>query len=243
MNPCVAHRGWSGKAPENTMAAFQLAMSEPHVGWIELDVQLSAEGVPVVIHDFTLKRTTNGKGAVKNHTFEKLNKLDAGSWFDPKFKGEPIPSLEQVLNAVCGRCKLNVELKTARNMYPGIEESVIQLIRKYHMQHDAYITSFDHEAIGRVGRIDPEIQTGLIISGNPVLLDEQLQKTGASLISMDYHFITSQFAQHMIGRGYKMMAWTVNDPEAIKDVAGMHPEMMVCTNHPDRMISLFHSKE
>lgn len=77
---CVAHRGFSGIAPENTMAAFKLALEQPFVHWVELDVQLSKDGVPVVIHDFTLERTTNGTGKVKDSDWKALQQLDAGSW-------------------------------------------------------------------------------------------------------------------------------------------------------------------
>ena len=79
-NLCVAHRGFSSIAPENTMAAFNMAMERPEVQWMELDVQLSRDGVPVVIHDFTLERTTNGKGRVKDTDWSALKQLDAGSW-------------------------------------------------------------------------------------------------------------------------------------------------------------------
>jgi glycerophosphoryl diester phosphodiesterase len=239
MNPCVAHRGWSGRAPENTMAAFQLAMSEPAVNWIELDVQLSKDGIPVVIHDFTLKRTTNGNGNVKDHTYEELSRLDAGAWFDKKFAGEAIPSLEQVLRAVRGRCRLNIELKTARSMYPEIERRVVQLVRKYHMQHDVMVTSFDHEAVKRVRNEDPDFRTGLIISGMPVLIRDQLEHAGASVLSINYHYLTADFAHRMISGGYQVMAWTVNDSDMISAVAAMHPEIMICTNHPDRVLQLF----
>ncbi|MGV2720137.1 UNVERIFIED_CONTAM: glycerophosphodiester phosphodiesterase family protein, partial [Klebsiella pneumoniae] len=80
----MAHRGWSGKAPENTMAAIQLALAEPAIQAMEIDVQLTRDGVPVLIHDFTLERTTNGSGLVKDHTLEELRQLDAGKWFDEK---------------------------------------------------------------------------------------------------------------------------------------------------------------
>src|SRR5690554_7738935 len=108
----VAHRGWSGAAPENTMAAFRLAMLDLRISWIELDVQLSKDGVPVVIHDYKLRRTTGALGAVKDYTYEQLSKLDNGSWFSPEFSSERIPTLEQVLKEAKGRIHLNIELKT-----------------------------------------------------------------------------------------------------------------------------------
>ena len=238
MNPLVAHRGCSGKAPENTMAAFNLALNEASIGWIELDVQLSKDGVPVVIHDYKLNRTTNGKGNVKDFTYSQLSELDAGEWFNKRFKGEKIPGLEEVLHAACGRCRLNIEIKTAGDLYPGIEQKVIQLIHDYHMQYDCYITSFDYEVLKKVRETDSIVQTGLILSGNPPLLKEHLKNLGVALLAMDYKYLTHRFVAAMINEGYKMMAWTVNGPSEMIRIAGMHPELMICTDHPERFIEL-----
>lgn len=111
-NLCVAHRGFSSIAPENTMAAFLMAMERPEVQWMELDVQLSRDGVPVVIHDFTVDRTTNGKGLVRETDWADLQRLDAGAWKNKSYKGERIPALSELLDRSCGRVRLNIELKT-----------------------------------------------------------------------------------------------------------------------------------
>ncbi len=238
MNLCMAHRGWSGKAPENTLAAIRLALNEPGIQAIELDVQLSKDGVPVVIHDYTLNRTTNGSGAVMDHTFEQLSVLDAGGWFDPAYSGESIPSLEQVLQEVKGKRRLNIELKKGGGMYPGLEQQVLGLVRKYGVENEAVITSFNHEAIRTVSRLAAgEVKTGLIVYGMPALLREQLQHAGASYLSMAYPYLTAQFIEGMIGDGYSLIAWTVDDPQHIEQVMKLHPELQITTNHPDRMIS------
>lgn len=125
-NPCVAHRGYSSLAPENTMAAFELAMEQAQVQWIELDVQLSRDGYPVVIHDYRLERTTNGKGFVKDMTLHELKQLDAGSWKSKKYAGERIPTLAEVLERIRGRVKLNIELKTTGDMYPHMPAAVLR---------------------------------------------------------------------------------------------------------------------
>mgnify|MGYP002624266873 FL=1 len=128
-NPCVAHRGFSGIAPENTMAAVQLAMEQEDVHWIEVDVQCSKDGVPLLIHDFTLNRTTNGKGPVKDKTWAELQTLDAGSWKSTAYRGERLPSLDEFLDAVAGRLRVNLEIKTEGNMYPGLEEKVVAAVK------------------------------------------------------------------------------------------------------------------
>ncbi len=158
------------------MAAVKLALELPGVQVIEIDVQLSGDGVPVVIHDFTLERTTNGTGFVKDYSYSELLALDAGSWFNVKFAGEKIPTLEEILKLVHGKCKLNIEIKTAGEIYPGIEYKIARLIDKYSMQPEVYITSFEHQSVKRIKELDAGLKTGLIFLGNPLLLLEQLKR-------------------------------------------------------------------
>lgn len=238
MNICMAHRGWSGRAPENTRSAIRLALAEPRIHSIEFDVQLTKDGVPVVIHDFVLGRTANGSGPVGSYTYAELRKLDAGSWFGAEFKDERIPTLEEILQEARGRGRLNIELKTTGDLYPGLEEKVVKLIHHYGMQHDVYVTSFDHDAIKRVHTLDSSLKTGLILEGEPVRVREQLSKVGASLLSMSYMHITREFLVEMIGCGIPIIAWTVDDPNTIQRLMGFHPGLQICTNYPDRMIKL-----
>ncbi|MFD2368755.1 glycerophosphodiester phosphodiesterase [Brevibacillus sp. GCM10020057] len=238
MNICMAHRGWSGKAPENTLAAIRLALEEPAIRAMEIDVQLSRDGVPVLIHDFTLERTSNGKGLVKDHTLQELRELDAGSWLDEKFAGERIPTLDEALQAVKGRCTLNIELKATSDMYPGIAEKVLKLIERHDMKRQVYITSFDHDLIRQVRKLDADVTTGLIVYGRPVLMMEQLQEAGASVLSMGYPYLTRELAVEAIERGCQVIAWTLDDPEHIRTVMAWHPDVQICTNHPDRMLAL-----
>lgn len=238
MNICMAHRGWSGKAPENTMAAIQLALAEPAIQAMEIDVQLTSDGVPVLIHDFTLERTTNGSGLVKDHTLEELRQLDAGKWFDEKFAGEKIPTLAEALAAIKGHCTLNIELKATSDMYPGIAEKVLALVEQYGMKQEVYVTSFDHELIRHVRTLDQEVQTGLIVYGRPVLMLEQIEAAGASILSMGYPYLTRELTAAAIEKGFKVIAWTLDEPAYIREVMSWHPEVQICTNHPDRMLTL-----
>jgi glycerophosphoryl diester phosphodiesterase len=237
-NPCAAHRGWSSKAPENTLAAFQKAIEQPHIDMIELDVQLSRDGVPVVIHDFTLERTTNGSGYVGDYTLKELKQLDAGSWYAEAFAGETIPTLEEVLQLVQGKKTLNIELKCAGNWYPGIEKKVIELIRQYGMESSVVITSFHHANIREVSRLAPELKKGLLIDGMPLLLDEQLEVTGATVLSMYYPFLTESFVRSYRERGIEFIAWTIDQPEEMKRVAALDEGIVICTNDPERYLVL-----
>ncbi|MCR8978364.1 glycerophosphodiester phosphodiesterase [Brevibacillus laterosporus] len=239
MSYCMAHRGWSGRAPENTMAAIKLALAEPGIQAIEVDVQLSKDGIPVLIHDFTLDRTTNGSGLVKDHTFEQLREWSAGSWFAEEFSNEQIPALEELFQAASQHtCRLNVELKTAGNLYPLLAEKVVELVEAHELASQVCLTSFDHEIIKRVKELQPSIKTGLIITGRPVLLREQLAKTGATILSMAYPYLTKDFVQMMLEEGFEIFAWTIDDENEIERISEWHPNIYICTNHPDRMLSL-----
>ncbi len=237
-NPIVAHRGWSGIAPENTMAAFRLAAGDGRIGWIELDVQLSSDGVPVVIHDFTLERTTKASGRVRDYTYEQLARLDNGSWFSPEFGNERIPALEQVLIEMKGRVKLNIELKTAVKLYPGLEQAMLELLRRHDWLDDVVITSFDPYALQLVRVLEPHVRTGLIVSGSPMMLLGQLRFAGAGFLSISYRHLNRQLVHELMDQsGIDVMAWTVNEAEAIRRMMDLHPGLMICTNYPDRALA------
>ncbi|MFS0857107.1 glycerophosphodiester phosphodiesterase [Paenibacillus taichungensis] len=232
-NLCVAHRGFSSIAPENTMAAFLLAMEQPEVQWIELDVQLSRDGVPVVIHDFTFDRTTNGKGFVREKDWADIQQLDAGSWKGKAYKGERVPALSEVLDRTCGKVRLNIELKTQGNMYPGLPAAVIHEVRKRHMQHDVVITSFEPAALVEVKKLAPEFKTGLIIDARPGDLAAVLRQMNCSFLSIGYTNVDKSLMREMRNEGIQVMAWTVDDKIIMKRLAAIDPELMLCTNRPD----------
>jgi len=235
MTAIVAHRGWSGRAPENSMAAFRLAAEDPHIEWIELDVQMSKDGVPVVIHDFTLKRTAGRPGSVKDYTFSELSEMDIGEKFSGNFRGERIPSLERVLSEFAGKVKFNIELKTAIGLYPGLELAVAELVGKYGLQREAVITSFDHYAVQRVRAAAPDIRAGLIVSGLPVLLKEQMRFAGADFLSLEYRYASEALVRELIAAGCGVMVWTVDDAETVARMVRLHPQLMICTNYPERV--------
>lgn len=232
-NMCVAHRGFSGKAPENTLAAIRMALALPYVRWMEMDVQLTRDGVPVVIHDFTLDRTTNGHGKVKNMDYEYLRRLDAGSWKGRAFRGERVPSLEEVLDLASGRLKLNIELKTSGDMYPGLEQAVIDLVSAKGMRDEVVLTSFDAGSLQRIKELDPRVNTGLIYDsriGDPA---RKLKELDCSFLSISFARLNPGLAKLLAERGVKVMAWTVNKAKEMRRLADMHSDIMICTNRPD----------
>lgn len=238
-NWCVAHRGASGEAPENTMSAFRAAMVYDFVQWIELDVQLSADGIPVVIHDDKLNRTTGTKGYVGDRTAAELQELDAGRWFGRSFAGERIPLLEEVLQVTAGRCRLNVELKTYGGRYPGMEEKVVEQIHQWSLEHDTVVTSFDGAALRRVRSLSSQIRTGLIIDGAPTGLLDELRQLDCSFLSIGYRYLPKLRMTAFKEAGIQVMAWTVNDKAAMHKLAAVDPTIMICTNYPERWGRVF----
>lgn len=229
-NLCVAHRGYSSLAPENTASAISLAMSFPYVQWVEVDVQCSSDGIPFLIHDYTLGRTTNGRGEVKDKTWAELQQLDAGSWKGKAYQNERLISLDQFLDLICGRLQANIELKTHNNLYPGIEAKVIEAVRKRQMEHDVVLTSFDTECLSRVKELDCDMPTGLIIDSNPNDLLLRLQLLQCTFLSINYRHIDASLVESMRNAGITIMAWTVDDKKAMQRMRQLSPDIMICTN-------------
>ena len=163
----IAHRGASAWAPENTMAAFEKAV-ELGAEAIEVDVQLTADRVLVVLHDDTLDRTTNGSGPLNRNTLAQLKDLDAGSWFDSKFAGEQIPTLKEVLVWARGRCRVDIEVKTRTAREIPVQDFA-RIINEADMESQVAITSFERDFVEALQRYCPRLEVGLLISPLPPL--------------------------------------------------------------------------
>jgi glycerophosphoryl diester phosphodiesterase len=159
-----AHRGASAHAPENTLAAFELAHKQGAQG-IELDAKLSADGQVVVIHDARLERTTDGHGRVARQTFPALRELDAGSFFSEKFQGERIPILGEVFEAVGKKLYVNVELTNYSTPGDGLVARVADLVKYHGMQARVIFSSFSPLNLSRIARLLPEVPRGLLAFG------------------------------------------------------------------------------
>ncbi|WP_319406752.1 glycerophosphodiester phosphodiesterase family protein [uncultured Desulfosarcina sp.] len=170
----IAHRGISARYPENTLAAFNGAI-DAGAHMIELDVCLSKDRHLVVIHDETVDRTTNGTGPVKTLTLAQLRQLDAGSWFDPRFHAERLPTLSQVLDTVKGHLLVNIEIKPEafeeKRPADAVERQVLDLVREKNMLDDVLVSSFEWQVLENLRKIDPGIALGLL---SEVPADENL---------------------------------------------------------------------
>jgi glycerophosphoryl diester phosphodiesterase len=164
MTYIFAHRGSSKDCPENTMAAFKKAYKDGADG-IELDVQLSKDGVPVIIHDEKIDRTTTKKGNVADFTYEQLLQIDAGSWFSKSFAAERIPSLEMLLEWIAPLpMLLNIELKNNIIEYNSLEEKTLALVQKYGMENRTVLSTFNHYSLIKIRKLNPTIETAPLYS-------------------------------------------------------------------------------
>lgn len=227
----IAHRGASGCFPENTLAAFRAAI-DAGADMCELDVQLTRDGALVVIHDDKVDRTTDGKGAVAAMTLAEIKRLDAGTRFDARFKGESIPTLEEVFDLVDGRCALNIELKAA-----GLEGPVSDLVRARGAIGSAIISSFDWEAIARVRHIAPELRVGLLASRWPARLIGAATEIKADAINPSFDIVTEDLCIAAHNREINVYAWTVDEPAIMRSLIADGADGIM-TNWPGRLAEL-----
>jgi len=211
----IAHRGASAYYPENTMAAFEAAI-DMKADMMELDILLSKDGKLVVIHDETLDRTTNGTGPVAEHTLAELKQLDAGSWFDKKFKGEPIPTLREALELAKDSINVNIEIKTEAikdDIYGGIEEKALKLVDSLGMRDQVIFSSFDYRAIAHLNQLDPEIPVAVLYNkslNNPKTPSALVDSLGADGFNCSYKQLSNRWIRNTVSAGIPLLVYTVN---------------------------------
>ncbi len=235
-----AHRGASGHAPQNTLAAFLLA-AEMGADGIELDVHLSADGQVVVIHDDTVDATTNGRGRVSAMTLAELKALDAGSWFDPRFAGERIPTLQEVFEAVGQRLLINVEIKVEAGYHPFAQEAeTVRLIKDNNLVERVIVSSFSLASLRRVRRLDPHIALGLLYAR----VETPFLPTVARLLGVrfealhpEFSLVNARYVEKARQHGLPVNAWTVNEVEHMRRLIDLGIDGII-TNYPDRLCSL-----
>ncbi len=211
-----AHRGASAEAPENTLPAFARALGLGADG-IEFDVQLSRDGHPVVIHDETLERTTDGQGWVKDHTLEQLRVLDASAG-RAGFVGVGVPRLEEVLALVSPTAaKVNIELKNSEVDYPGLEETVIAAVAEAGLGARVVYSSFSPESVRRLAALAPDAEIGLIYSRPPARPLRSAQAWGATAVHPDQRLLPGAgWVRRAHRRGIAVRPWVMNSPRRMR---------------------------
>jgi glycerophosphoryl diester phosphodiesterase len=233
-----AHRGAKLVAPENTLPAFQKAL-EMGVDGIELDVHTSKDGQLVVIHDFSVDKTTNGHGRVEGFTAAELARLDAGSHFHPAFAGVGVPTLAQVLELVGEHCRVNVEIKCEEDDGGDEVELLAALIHQRQLYEQVIVSSFNPITLIKLRWVDPKIQLGLLYFQElpphlrqawftPILQPQALHP---------YHgLVTANLVAWARRQGCAVNTWTVNEVAEARRLADLGVDVIM-TDAPDGMIS------
>jgi glycerophosphoryl diester phosphodiesterase len=237
----IAHRGASGLAPENTIAAFNLAV-EMGCPMIELDVQMTRDQKLVVIHDSTVNRTTNGRGAVSGFRLEELRRLDAGSWFGVQFRGERIPTLPEVIQKVGDRCRLNIEVKkdTVHGRRP-VEEVLIEILAGTPARNSSLISSFDYDWLTSVHQWEPRLKLAYLFAYLPWNLRKRMA-SGILAAIHPHHLVASRrLIQSAHDCGLQVNVWTVDKPGQMLNLACLGVDGMI-TNNPEVALSFLTRK-
>ena len=208
----IAHRGASSKLPENTMTAYKQALKDGADG-IELDIHLSKEKVPVVIHDETVDRTTDGYGFIKEYSVSDLKKLSAGKWKGWKYRKAEIPTLEEVLEWIkTTHLDLVIELKNNLFPYKGMEKIALDLIEKHGMMNRTIFSSFNHDSLITLKKLNSNAETAPLYS-KPIQDPASYAKsTGAKGVHPYFRITTEHLVKILHDNDLKIRPYTVNSP-------------------------------
>ncbi|MBO8154868.1 MAG: glycerophosphodiester phosphodiesterase [Bacillaceae bacterium] len=205
-----AHRGASQYAPENTMPAFEKAI-EMKADGIETDVQLTKDGIPVLIHDESLKRTTNGQGFVYEYTLDELKKLDAGEWFSAAYKDTPIITLEEFLTWVKPfPILINLELKNNIVDYKQLEHKVCKMVKEHRLEERTIVSSFNPESLKRVKAIHSGIETAFLTSQGIRNIIPFLHEIKADALHIKYRVLNYRLVKQCRNENIPVRVYTVN---------------------------------
>ena len=227
----TAHRGHSRAAPENTMSAVREAIKS-NADYAEVDVLLTADGVPVLLHDSDLKRVARDERKISDISIDEVQKLDVGSWFGSEFVGERVPTLEEVMKLSKGQIKLNIELKVYGPDSLLIPE-VARLIRDLEFESECIVTTFDYDSLLEAKQLNPRLKTGLIVAH--ALGD--VSKLDVDLFSVRANWLSDHVLRHAQRRGKEVHVWTVNNPAEMLSFMKRGVDNII-TDDPDLLISV-----
>ncbi|MFN3285106.1 MAG: glycerophosphodiester phosphodiesterase [bacterium] len=240
-----AHRGGAGLAPENTLAACRQVL-QSGIRWLEVDVRYTADRVPVLVHDETVDRTTDGHGAVRQFRFAQLRELDAGSWFSDAYRGERVPSVEELLELLTRypEAGVYVEVKEQGEEGKQLAQEVVDLADRWGLVDRVRLASFWAEPLLRAREVRPELRrVALQDASDPADPLEFVRLRQAQVWGPHHAAVTPPRLQALHGHGVGVYAWTVNDPDQAVRLwqagLGAHPEDCVVTDFPDRILQAF----
>lgn len=232
-----AHRGASQASPENTIAALRMAL-DAGAQMVELDVQISKDHELVLIHDETLDRTTNGHGLVREHTFDELSQLDAGTWFHHDFAGEPIPRFIEAIELLKGKTYLNIEIKPQHASHETAHDiaRIVQIVRDHELLPYAVFSSFDHSALVFVKSLDRGVQTiALNVPGDDRRPSRVVKTCGADAYGCSLTELTRWRADNCHHNNIPLGVYTINTPAELELVLNFGVNAVV-SNVPEIIV-------
>jgi glycerophosphoryl diester phosphodiesterase len=235
----IGHRGAAGSAPENTLASFARA-AEMGVPWVELDVQLTRDGVPVVFHDDRLERTTDGGGRLVDASLAEVRRLDAGRWFGPAFAGEPVPLLADALRRISGLgLAVNIEVKADELRGPATAAAGLAVAKSVWPSDtpSPLVSSFARSALATAAETAPAWPRGLLVAGWPDDWQEAVEQLGCVALNADHQQLTASRVASVKAAGVGLLAYTVNDPERARQLWQWGVDG-VFTDRPELLLSV-----
>lgn len=237
----IAHRGASGEAPENTLASFTLAL-EQGADLIETDVHLTADGVPVAIHDPTVDRTTDGHGLVLGMTLAQVKALDAGIRCSPRYSGERVLTLDELLDWVKGRAPVVLEIKHDGPYYRSeVVATVVDALRRHDMASSAIVISFDHAAMLEARGLCPELATGVLFACTPVNPASLAVEARAGALLPHLSNLTPRMIAQARSQGLAISPWVADSEDEMRWALSLGVDA-VATNYPARLAALLSSE-
>jgi glycerophosphoryl diester phosphodiesterase len=233
----IAHRGASAYYPENTIPSFEGAVAMG-ADMVELDVQLTSDKEVVVFHDEKISRCADGRGRIADYTLAQLEKLDAGSWYDKKFKNTRIPTLAEVLDICKNRIAVNIEIKTeavSKMFFGGIEEKCLKIIEQRGMRKHVVFSSFDPRAIMHLKQIDETAKAAVLFEKNKYgskLPSDIIDSVGADAFNCSKSELSKKWMLDIKSHGISVNIYTVDDVRNMKRIINMGVNG-IFTNKPD----------
>ncbi|MFZ3215456.1 MAG: glycerophosphodiester phosphodiesterase family protein [Candidatus Acidiferrales bacterium] len=228
----IAHRGASGHAPENTLAAFERAV-QLGAGFIETDLHLTRDARFVAIHDATLERTTNGRGNVHDFTLAELRKLDAGMWFDREFMGLRTPTLEEVLE-FASKHDVIFYLEVKYDAAWGMHHSLVAALHRSESTARTIVISFDESTLSALRQADSSVMMGLLVEEPRADYAKAAIELGVRQLCPRANLVTPELVEEAHRLDLQVATWTVNEPKVMRAVAAAGVDGIM-TNFPDRL--------
>jgi glycerophosphoryl diester phosphodiesterase len=224
----IAHRGDKTHAPENTLAAFKMA-AENGADAIEFDVKLTVDGRVIVLHDKTVNRTTNGAGKISQLPFAAVKDLEAGAWFSEKFRGEHIPTLDEVFETVCKRLYINVELTNYATPGDGLVPKVVNLIKKHGLQNRMLFSSFFTRNLQMTRLLLPEVPRGLLCMRGILGIWGRTFSWSGDYFALHPYLtdVDPGLVYRVQAAGKRVYVWTVNLEEDLQRMIGLGVDAII----------------